>query len=172
MTILFMCKHLSILKTTPSETSLTDTPCSGAIKSNVGHLEGASGLAGLIKAVLILEKGIIPPNANFQKVNPKIDTDYLNISVSFLSFKFHGCKLEGSLGSLTAFYSSSFHKRHVLGQQLGSAEPRSIHLGTEVPIHTSSLTMPITICAFVVSVENMIRRSAHLSYESRPVRCH
>ncbi|KAJ5526486.1 polyketide synthase [Penicillium frequentans] len=52
----------------------------GAIKSNVGHLEGASGLAGLIKAVLVLEKGIIPPNANFQKVNPKIDVDYLNIS--------------------------------------------------------------------------------------------
>ncbi|KAI2936356.1 hypothetical protein CBS63078_867 [Aspergillus niger] len=52
----------------------------GAIKSNVGHLEGASGLAGLIKAVLVLEKGIIPPNANFQKVNPKIDVEFLNIS--------------------------------------------------------------------------------------------
>ncbi|KAJ5715852.1 polyketide synthase [Penicillium malachiteum] len=59
----------------------TDDPIHvGAIKSNVGHLEGASGLAGLIKAVLVLEKGIIPPNANFQKVNPKIDVDYLNIS--------------------------------------------------------------------------------------------
>ncbi|OJJ67584.1 hypothetical protein ASPBRDRAFT_135268 [Aspergillus brasiliensis CBS 101740] len=52
----------------------------GAIKPNVGHLEGASGMAGLIKAILVLEKGIIPPNANFEKVNPKIDVDFLNIS--------------------------------------------------------------------------------------------
>ncbi|KAI1355427.1 putative polyketide synthase [Xylaria sp. FL0043] len=45
----------------------------GAVKSNIGHLEGASGLAGVIKTVLVLEKGIIPPNANFEKLNPKID---------------------------------------------------------------------------------------------------
>ena len=38
----------------------------GSIKSNIGHLEAASGLAGLIKAVLILEFGIVPPNANFE----------------------------------------------------------------------------------------------------------
>lgn len=51
----------------------------GALKSNVGHLEGASGIAGVIKALLVLEKSIIPPNTNFEKVNPKIDTDFLHI---------------------------------------------------------------------------------------------
>ncbi|KAK5957266.1 Type I Iterative PKS [Knufia fluminis] len=44
----------------------------GAIKSGIGHLEGGAGIAGLIKAILILERGIIPPNVNFEKVNPKI----------------------------------------------------------------------------------------------------
>lgn len=57
------------------------TSPSGAVKSNLGHLEGASGVAGLIKTVLILERGLIPPNANFRKVNPKIDTESLNIKV-------------------------------------------------------------------------------------------
>ncbi|KAH8695168.1 putative polyketide synthase [Talaromyces proteolyticus] len=51
----------------------------GALKSNIGHLEGASGISGVIKAALVLEKAIIPPNTNFEKVNPKIDTEFLRI---------------------------------------------------------------------------------------------
>ena len=51
----------------------------GALKSNIGHLEGGSGLAGLIKTVLVLEKGIIPPNANFSRLNPKIDAEFMNL---------------------------------------------------------------------------------------------
>ncbi|OTA81899.1 hypothetical protein M434DRAFT_37315 [Hypoxylon sp. CO27-5] len=56
--------------------SASDPLLVGAVKSNVGHLEGASGLAGVIKAVLVLEKGIIPSNANFEKLNPKIDAQF------------------------------------------------------------------------------------------------
>ena len=54
---------------------------SGALKSNIGHLEGASGLAGVIKAILVLEKGVIPANANFEHVNSRIDEDFLRIRV-------------------------------------------------------------------------------------------
>ena len=55
----------------------------GAVKSNIGHLEGASGIAGLIKTILALEKGAIPPNAGFERVNPRIDTSALNIWVCY-----------------------------------------------------------------------------------------
>ncbi|PVI01491.1 hypothetical protein DM02DRAFT_671276 [Periconia macrospinosa] len=44
----------------------------GAVKSNIGHLEGASGLASIMKTVMILENGVIPPNIDFEKVNPGI----------------------------------------------------------------------------------------------------
>ncbi|KAJ4285160.1 hypothetical protein NW764_000450 [Fusarium oxysporum] len=45
----------------------------GSIKPNIGHLEGAAGVAGLIKGVLTLEHAKIPPNINFEKPNPDID---------------------------------------------------------------------------------------------------
>ena len=57
------------------------TSSRGTVKSNVGHLEGAAGIAGLIKTVLILERGLIPPNTNFRKTNPRIDTEFLKIKV-------------------------------------------------------------------------------------------
>lgn len=55
------------------------------MKSNVGHLEGTSALASVVKSVLILEKGIIPPNTNFDTLNPHIDADFLKIKVGTLS---------------------------------------------------------------------------------------
>ena len=53
----------------------------GALKANIGHLEGASGVAGVIKTILALEKGIIPPNAAFEKLNPRIQAGALNLRV-------------------------------------------------------------------------------------------
>ena len=44
----------------------------GSLKSNIGHLESSSGLAGLLKAVLVLEKGLIPPNADFGVPKPEL----------------------------------------------------------------------------------------------------
>ncbi|KAH7265653.1 uncharacterized protein BKA55DRAFT_590873 [Fusarium redolens] len=54
----------------------------GSIKTNIGHLEGASGLAGVVKAVLCLEKGQIPPNMNFEKPNERLDLEAWNIKAT------------------------------------------------------------------------------------------
>ncbi|KAL8668446.1 MAG: hypothetical protein Q9168_006926, partial [Polycauliona sp. 1 TL-2023] len=54
----------------------------GSVKSNVGHMEGASGLAGLIKTCLVLAKGIIPPVANFQSPNQRIPLRDWNLQIN------------------------------------------------------------------------------------------
>lgn len=53
----------------------------GSIKTNVGHLEGASGVAGVIKAVLMLENRMFLPNRNFEKINPRIPLDEWKLKV-------------------------------------------------------------------------------------------
>ena len=55
---------------------------SGSIKANIGHLEGGSGLAAILKVITILEKGIIPPNALFEKLNPKINAKFYHLEVT------------------------------------------------------------------------------------------
>lgn len=54
----------------------------GSIKTQVGHLEGASGLAGIIKTVLMLEKGMILPNMNFEHANKNVMLERWGLSVS------------------------------------------------------------------------------------------
>ncbi|HXT39726.1 MAG TPA: amino acid adenylation domain-containing protein [Candidatus Angelobacter sp.] len=45
----------------------------GSVKSNLGHLDAAAGVAGLIKTVLALQHQQLPPSLHFQRPNPKID---------------------------------------------------------------------------------------------------
>ena len=53
----------------------------GAVKPNIGHLEAASGIAGLIKSILVVEKGVIPPNINFKRPNAAIPMEKWHIKV-------------------------------------------------------------------------------------------
>ncbi len=58
----------------------------GSLKSNVGHLDAAAGVAGLIKTVLALEHAQIPASLHFEKLNPHIELDgspfYVNSKLS------------------------------------------------------------------------------------------
>ncbi|ETR74506.1 MAG: hypothetical protein OMM_00152 [Candidatus Magnetoglobus multicellularis str. Araruama] len=53
----------------------------GSVKTNIGHLEAAAGVAGFIKTVLSLKKGFIVPHLHFQNPNPHIDWNNVNINV-------------------------------------------------------------------------------------------
>ena len=57
-----------------------ENPCAvGSVKANIGHLEAASGIAGLIKLVLSLQHKQIPPLANLETPNPNIPFEELGL---------------------------------------------------------------------------------------------
>src|SRR6266404_9473828 len=59
-----------------------DAPLSiGSIKTNLGHLETAAGVAGLLKAMLVLKHGQIPPSLHFSTPNPHINFEELKLRV-------------------------------------------------------------------------------------------
>ncbi|MCP2341051.1 type I polyketide synthase [Actinomadura rupiterrae] len=53
----------------------------GSAKTNVGHLEGAAGIVGLLKAVLSIRHGVLPPSLNFETPHPDIPLNDLNLKV-------------------------------------------------------------------------------------------
>ncbi len=53
----------------------------GSVKSNIGHLESAAGIAGLIKSLLIVNYGVIPPDLHFNRPNQFIDFENGGINV-------------------------------------------------------------------------------------------
>lgn len=53
----------------------------GSVKTNIGHLEAAAGIAGVIKTALVVHHGQIPPHLHFTEPNPNIAWDRISVSV-------------------------------------------------------------------------------------------
>ncbi|HSM23748.1 MAG TPA: beta-ketoacyl synthase N-terminal-like domain-containing protein, partial [Anaerolineaceae bacterium] len=54
----------------------------GSVKSNIGHLKGAAGAAGMAKVAISLHEKILPPSVNFHKPNPNIDFEHMPFYVN------------------------------------------------------------------------------------------
>ena len=59
----------------------------GSVKSNLGHIENASGLASVAKVILALENGIIPPNPTWNRPSEQLALDEMGIIVSITLYR-------------------------------------------------------------------------------------
>lgn len=72
----------------------------GSVKSNIGHLDAAAGIAGLIKVVLSLEHGMIPPSIHFEKPNRNID---FNSTPFFVNDRLRRWESDGRRAGVSSF---------------------------------------------------------------------
>ncbi|CAL1148755.1 unnamed protein product [Cladocopium goreaui] len=69
------------------------------VKTNIGHLEGAAGVAGLVKSLLALKHRQVPPNVHFSKLNPTIDLEDFAAEIPITTTALSGSMLSSGLSS-------------------------------------------------------------------------
>jgi acyl transferase domain-containing protein/ubiquinone/menaquinone biosynthesis C-methylase UbiE len=101
----------------------------GSVKTNIGHLEAAAGVAGVIKAVLVLRRGEIPPHLHFETPNPHIDWEKLPVVVPRTLMPFRAAN--GARVAAVSSFGFSGTNAHVIltlsdakGQERAAAEER------------------------------------------------
>ena len=75
--------EINALRSVMAESRSEDQPLVlGSVKTNIGHLESAAGIAGLIKTIMVLENEYIPKTLHFKKLNQHIKLDGTNIFIA------------------------------------------------------------------------------------------
>ncbi|MYD51220.1 MAG: SDR family NAD(P)-dependent oxidoreductase [Dehalococcoidia bacterium] len=110
----------------------------GSVKTNIGHLESAAGVAGLIKAALVLKRGVIPKHLHFENPNPSFDWDSQPIQVTTTTMDWPSRDGRPRLAGVNSFGITGTNAHLVLEEYLdGEGEPNQEHpagLAQTVPL--------------------------------------
>ena len=113
----------------------------GSVKSNIGHAESAAGIAGLIKTVLALQHGKIPPSLHLRKLNPHVDWNDAAISVPTVETAWN--REQGLRVAGVSSFGFSGTNAHVVVSDLPAEEPASDTSSQETgkpPLHLLALS--------------------------------
>jgi acyl transferase domain-containing protein len=109
----------------------------GSVKTNVGHLESAAGVAGLIKTVMSLQHREIPPVLHFTEVNPEIPLDELRATIPTALIPWPSNGLPRVAG-VNSFGASGTNAHVIVEEAPPPVEPGPA--GPERPLHLVSLS--------------------------------
>ncbi|MYF24779.1 MAG: SDR family NAD(P)-dependent oxidoreductase [Nitrospira sp. SB0678_bin_10] len=116
----------------------------GSVKTNIGHLESAAGVAGVIKAALVLKRGVIPKHLHFRNPNPSLDWDRLPLQVTSSMMDLPQRPDRPRLAGVNSFGISGTNAHIVLEEycapdDASAGEPWAVGSGKPVPV-----TLPAT----------------------------
>ncbi len=93
----------------------------GSVKTNIGHAEAASGIAGLIKVVLSLQNGEIPPHLHLNVLNPEIDLDAIPAHIPLVRTPWPAAA--GPRAAGVSAFGASGTNAHVIVEDAPAPEP-------------------------------------------------
>ncbi|MCP4286260.1 MAG: polyketide synthase, partial [Gammaproteobacteria bacterium] len=111
----------------------------GSVKTNLGHLEGAAGIAGLLKVVLALQHRQLPANLHFKQPNPHIPWEELAVQVP-TELTPWPAEAKGRLAGVSAFGLSGTNVHLILGEAGSNDEQTRIH-HSSFSVHPYLLTL-------------------------------
>ena len=93
----------------------------GSVKTNIGHTEWASGVASIIKAVLAMQRGLIPAHLHFRNPNPNFDWKQLPVRITSEKTAWPATPDRPPLSAVNSFGLSGTNAHVVLEGRLGTA---------------------------------------------------
>ena len=115
----------------------------GSVKASVGHSEAVSGLSGIIKTVLALEKGRIPPTIGVKRINPKIRATEWGVEIVTKTREWPADRLDSSTSSVRRAGVNSFGYGGANGHVILESVPATLQfeqtLKTELSYSSGSL---------------------------------
>jgi acyl transferase domain-containing protein/acyl carrier protein len=109
----------------------------GSVKTNIGHLEAAAGVAGLIKVVLAMQHGEIPPHLHLKKLNPAISWEDFPLVIPTALTPWSSTEGQRRLAGVSSFGMSGTNA-HVVLEEAPVASQKSNSL--ERPLHLLALS--------------------------------
>ena len=105
----------------------------GSVKTNIGHLDVAAGVAGIIKVSMALNEKVLPPSLNFEEPNPKIDFEN---SPFFVNTKLSDWKCDGPRRAGLSSFGVGGTNAHVVVEE----SPERLSLPSSQPYHLVRLS--------------------------------
>ena len=105
----------------------------GSLKTNVGHMEAAAGVGGLIKLVLTLEHGAIPPNLHFETPTPHVPWEKQRLTVPTATREWVGRDGKARLGAVSSFGFSGTNVHLIVEQGPVDLRQDAADLDAELP---------------------------------------
>ncbi|UQC80483.1 beta-ketoacyl synthase domain-containing protein [Colletotrichum lupini] len=120
----------------------------GSLKTVIGHTEGTAGIAGLLKASLAVQNGVIPPNLLFENLSPKVAPFYKNLSITKEAQPWPELKPgQPRRASVNSFGFGGTNAHAIIEEYKTSASSTGITSKPESQITSAAYALPLVLSA-------------------------
>jgi acyl transferase domain-containing protein len=126
----------------------------GSVKTNIGHLEAGSGIAGLIKLALCLKHGVVPPNLHFKNPNPSLNFERLCLKIPVTATPLKRDAAHRQLACINSFGFGGTNAHAVLE---AAPQPAAKEPAPSAPAAEPELLLPLSARGSDAALEAVVR---------------